>query len=84
MATLLHYPLCAFSRSIRLALAECGIEAELAEERPWEWRREFVALNPAGILRVHLLRAGRSPFFLLKGHSYSHAGVHRALNRIAK
>ena len=52
MATLLHYPLCAFSRSIRLALAECGIEAELAEERPWEWRREFVALNPAGTLPV--------------------------------
>ena len=52
MATLLHYPLCAFSRSIRLALAECGVEAELAEERPWEWRQEFVALNPAGTLPV--------------------------------
>ena len=52
MATLLHYPLCAFSRSIRLALAECGIEAEFAEERPWEWRPEFVALNPAGTLPV--------------------------------
>ena len=52
MATLLHYPLCAFSRSIRLALTECGVEAELAEERPWEWRPEFVALNPAGTLPV--------------------------------
>ena len=54
MATLLHYPLCAFSRSIRLALAECGVEAELAEERPWEWRQEFVALNPAGTLPVFI------------------------------
>jgi glutathione S-transferase len=52
MATLLHYPLCAFSRSIRLALAECGVEAELVEERPWEWRPGFVELNPAGTLPV--------------------------------
>jgi glutathione S-transferase len=52
MATLLHYPLCAFSRSIRLALAECGIETELVEEKPWEWRQEFVATNPAGNLPV--------------------------------
>jgi glutathione S-transferase len=52
MATLQHYPLCPFSRSIRLALGECGIEAELAEERPWEWRAEFLALNPAGSLPV--------------------------------
>ncbi|HSD93575.1 MAG TPA: glutathione S-transferase family protein [Methyloceanibacter sp.] len=52
MATLLQYPLCAFSRSIRLALAECGVETELAEEKPWEWRPEFLALNPAGTLPV--------------------------------
>ncbi|MEZ5829399.1 MAG: glutathione S-transferase family protein [Hyphomicrobiales bacterium] len=52
MATLLHHPLCAFSRSIRLALAECGIETELTEEKPWEWRQEFLALNPAGTLPV--------------------------------
>ena len=52
MATLLHYPLCPFSRSIRLALAECGVEAELTEERPWEWRAEFLTLNPAGSLPV--------------------------------
>jgi glutathione S-transferase len=52
MATLLHYPMCAFSRSIRLALAECGIEAELVEEKPWEWRPELMALNPAGTLPV--------------------------------
>jgi glutathione S-transferase len=52
MATLLHYPLCPFSRSIRLTLEECGIEAELVEEKPWEWRAEFLALNPAGSLPV--------------------------------
>ena len=58
MATLLHYPLCPFSRSVRLALAECGIEAELAEERPWEWRAEFLALNPAGSLPVLIGETG--------------------------
>ena len=42
MATLLHYPLCPFSRSIRLALAECGVEVTLTEERPWEWRQGFL------------------------------------------
>jgi glutathione S-transferase len=52
MASLLHYPLCPFSRSIRLALAECGLDVTLAEERPWEWRPEFLELNPAGSLPV--------------------------------
>ena len=52
MATLLHYPLCPFSRSIRLALAECGVEVTLTEERPWEWRPAFLELNPAGALPV--------------------------------
>ncbi len=52
MATLLHHPLDAFSRSIRLALAECAVEAELVEERPWEWRAGFLELNPAGTLPV--------------------------------
>jgi glutathione S-transferase len=52
MPKLLHHPLCAFSRSIRLALAECGLSFDLQEERPWEWREEFVAINPAGSLPV--------------------------------
>ena len=52
MATLFHHPLSTFSRSIRLALSECGVEADLAEEKPWEWREEFLKLNPAGTLPV--------------------------------
>lgn len=52
MPTLHHYPLDPFSRSIRLALAECGIEADLVEERPWEWRKGLLELNPAGTLPV--------------------------------
>lgn len=52
MNTLIHYRLCPASRAIRIVLAELGIEAELVEEKPWEWRQEFLALNPSGELPV--------------------------------
>jgi glutathione S-transferase len=52
MHTLTHFRLCPYSRAARLALAELSLEAELVEERPWEWRPEFLALNPAGELPV--------------------------------
>jgi len=52
MNTLIHYRLCPASRAIRIVLAELGVEAELAEEKPWEWRQEFLALNPSGELPV--------------------------------
>jgi glutathione S-transferase len=59
MWTLLHYPLCAASRAIRLALFEAGIEAALSEVKPWELSREFLNLNPAGTLPV-LMGEGRA------------------------
>lgn len=52
MMKLIHYPLCPRSRAIRLMLAETGIEVSLAEEAPWQWRPEFLAINPAGELPV--------------------------------
>jgi glutathione S-transferase len=52
MMTLFHHPFCPHSRLVRLALAETGIEARLIEERSWERRREFLALNPAGTTPV--------------------------------
>ena len=58
MHTLTHFRLCPFSRAVRLALAERGIDVELVEERPWEWRPEFLALNPAGELPVLQLEGG--------------------------
>jgi glutathione S-transferase len=48
MAILYHYPLCPHSRFIRLALGELGVAADLVEERPFDRRREFLALDPAG------------------------------------
>jgi glutathione S-transferase len=47
MPTLIHHPFCPFSRFIRLVAAEMSLGLELIEERPWEWRREFLLLNPS-------------------------------------
>ena len=48
MWQLFQFPLCPFSRKVRLVIAEKGIAAELVRENPWERRDEFVDLNPAG------------------------------------
>lgn len=52
MSKLIHFRLCPLSRSIRLALGELKVEAALEEEKPWEWREAFLALNPSGELPV--------------------------------
>ena len=52
MLRLYHHAFDPFSRAVRLSLAEQGLEAELVEERPWERRREFLLMNPAGTLPV--------------------------------
>jgi glutathione S-transferase len=52
MVTLLHYPLCPASRAVRLALIECGIEADFTEVKPWAVTRDFLNINPAGTLPV--------------------------------
>ncbi|MFN3868573.1 MAG: glutathione S-transferase family protein [Hyphomicrobiaceae bacterium] len=58
MHTLTHYRLCPRSRSVRLLLGEIGLEVRLAETRPWEYRSELLALNPAGELPVLVLANG--------------------------
>lgn len=52
MAEFYHFPLCPFSRRIRLALIEIGYEVELIEEAPWDRRHDFLVLNPAGSVPV--------------------------------
>src|SRR6185503_5837292 len=46
MLTLFHHPFCPHSRFVRLALSELGLAPRLVEERVWERREEFLALNP--------------------------------------
>jgi len=52
MRRLYHMPLCPFSRTIRLALAEKKLGFQLVVEKPWEERQDFVELNPAGTVPV--------------------------------
>ena len=54
MWQLFQFPLCPFSRKVRLLLSEKGIAYELWRENPWEARDEFRNLNPA--LRTPVLR----------------------------
>src|SRR5450631_4443530 len=48
MFTLFHHQFCPRSRFVRLALSEHGLDSRLVEERVWERREAFLALNPAG------------------------------------
>ncbi|MCX8995725.1 glutathione S-transferase family protein [Rhizobiaceae bacterium BDR2-2] len=54
MTILYHHPMSAASRFVRLILQEYGFQHDLAEEQPWEKRREFLTLNPAGTLPVYV------------------------------
>lgn len=58
MHKLTHFRLCPHSRSIRLLLGELGLAFDLIEERPWEYRPELLAMNPAGELPVLALEGG--------------------------
>src|SRR5207302_834887 len=52
MYTLFHHPFCPHSRFIRLVLGEHGLDLRLVEERTWERREAFLALNPAATTPV--------------------------------
>lgn len=48
MWQLYQFPLCPFSRKVRLLLGEKGLGYELVRESPWVQRDEFLDMNPAG------------------------------------
>lgn len=54
---LFQFPLCPFSRKVRLLLGEKGEGVELVRESPWEQRDEFVDMNPTGQTPVLVDRA---------------------------
>lgn len=58
MWQLYQFPLCPFSRKVRLLLGEKGVGYELVRESPWVRRDEFLHLNPAGQTPV-MVEAGR-------------------------
>ena len=55
MATLYHYPLCPFSRKIRLLLRERNIDPDLITEAFWQKRKEFIKTNPSGEVPVLII-----------------------------
>ena len=59
MWQLFQFPLCPFSRKVRLLLGEKGIGYELVRESPWARRDEFLDMNPAGQTPV-MVDAARS------------------------
>jgi glutathione S-transferase len=48
MWQLYQFPLCPFSRKVRLLLAEKGVGYDPVRESPWSRRDEFIDLNPTG------------------------------------
>ena len=58
MWQLFQFPLCPFSRKVRLMLTEKGVPFELVRESPWDRRDEFVDLNPSGRTPV-MVESGR-------------------------
>jgi glutathione S-transferase len=58
MLEVYHYPLCPFSRKLRIVLKEKFIGFELFYEPFWERRREFLRMNPAGATPV-ILKDGK-------------------------
>lgn len=52
MKKLYHYPLCPFSRQVRIYLKELDILFDMIKEDYWQKRREFLQLNPAATLPV--------------------------------
>ncbi|WP_033922598.1 glutathione S-transferase family protein [Sphingomonas sp. 37zxx] len=61
MWQLYQFPLCPFSRKVRILLAEKGVGYEPVRESPWLRRDEFLDMNPAGQtpVMVHRDRPGR-------------------------
>ena len=52
MWTLYQFPLCPFSRKVRLLLGEKQVAYDLQRESPWLRRDDFVQMNPAGTTPV--------------------------------
>jgi glutathione S-transferase len=58
MWQLYQFPLCPFSRKVRLVLGEKGEPYQPVRESPWERRDEFLDLNPAGQTPVMVDESG--------------------------
>jgi glutathione S-transferase len=58
MPKLHHFTLDPYGRRIRQSLAEYGVEARLADERPWAPSAQLATLNPSGLSPVYVEDSG--------------------------
>ncbi len=58
MPKLHHFSLDPYGRRLRLALAEYGVDAQLAEEKPWVPSQQLQTLNPSGLSPVFVEDSG--------------------------
>ena len=87
MPTLYHSSMSTASRFVRLILTEYGFQIDLVEEQPWEKRREFLALNPAGTLPVYLddnMRSLCGPYVLAEFLDEAHGVLKRDRRLLAE
>jgi glutathione S-transferase len=61
MWQLYQFPLCPFSRKVRLLLGEKGVGYQPVRESPWLRRDEFLDMNPAGRTPVMVDAARHAP-----------------------
>jgi len=67
MWQLSFFPLCPFSRKVRLALSEKGVGYELRREYPWDASDEFHQSNPTG--RTPMLRLAEKNLTLIESQA---------------
>ncbi|WP_109355860.1 glutathione S-transferase family protein [Sphingorhabdus sp. EL138] len=63
MWQLFQFPLCPFSRKVRLLMGEKSVGYELVRESPWEQRDQFLDMNPAG--RTPVMRHDQRDIILI-------------------
>ena len=56
MTTLYHYPLCPFSRKVRLLLRERSIDPDLITETFSGKRKRILKMNPSGDVPVLIIK----------------------------
>ena len=62
-----HFPLCPFSRKVRLLLTEKGVKFELKRASPWARADEFMDMNPAG--QTPVMEEDARGFVLIDSHA---------------
>lgn len=58
MRLLYHLPICPSSRKVRLVLAEKRLPFEMATEKVWERRPDYLEMNPAGTVPTLVEESG--------------------------